>query len=61
MFDMQDRSPVLLTPDLARKWLDPATPKERVEQMVPHQNEPAEVFEWLAVGTAVEQCAEQVA
>jgi putative SOS response-associated peptidase YedK len=44
---------VVLTPDLAREWLDPATPKERAEQMVLHQGEPAEAFEWFKVDTAV--------
>eukprot|EP01132_Coremiostelium_polycephalum_P011695 gene11695-14315_t len=53
MVDIHDRRPVVLTPDLAREWLDPATPKERAEQMVLHQGEPAEVFEWFKVDTAV--------
>ncbi|EJF73103.1 hypothetical protein A462_04701 [Pseudomonas sp. Ag1] len=53
MVDIHDRRPVVLTPDLAREWLDPATPKERAEQMVLHQGEPAEAFEWFKVDTAV--------
>ncbi|MBK5412578.1 SOS response-associated peptidase family protein [Pseudomonas sp. TH34] len=53
MVDIHDRRPVVLTPDLAREWLDPATPKERAEQMVLHQGEPAEAFEWFRVDTAV--------
>ena len=53
MVDIHDRRPVVLTPELAREWLDPATPKERAEQMVLHQGEPAEAFEWFKVGTAV--------
>jgi len=53
MVDIHDRRPVVLTPELAREWLDPATPKERAEQMVFHQGEPAEAFEWFKVGTAV--------
>jgi putative SOS response-associated peptidase YedK len=44
---------VVLAPDLAREWLDPDTPKERAEQMVLHQGEPAEAFEWYKVDTAV--------
>ncbi|TDR46232.1 SOS response associated peptidase (SRAP) [Pseudomonas brenneri] len=53
MVDIHDRRPVVLTPELAREWLDPATPKERAEQLVLHQGEPAEVFEWFKVETAV--------
>jgi putative SOS response-associated peptidase YedK len=53
MVDIHDRRPVVLNPELAREWLDPATPKERAEQMVLHQGEPAEVFEWYKVDTAV--------
>lgn len=53
MVDIHDRRPVVLTPDLAREWLDPATPKERAEQMVLHQGEPAEAFEWFKVANSV--------
>ena len=34
MVDIHDRRPVVLSPDLAREWLDPATPPERAEQIV---------------------------
>lgn len=53
MVDIHDRRPVALSPELAREWLDPATPKERAEQMVLLQGEPTEVFEWFKVGLAV--------
>ena len=53
MVDIHDRRPVVLNPELAREWLDPATPKERAEQMVLHQGEPAGAFEWFKVDTAV--------
>jgi putative SOS response-associated peptidase YedK len=33
--------------------LDPATPKERAEQMALHQGEPTEAFEWFKVDRAV--------
>lgn len=52
MVDIHDRRPVVLAPCLAREWLDPATPKERAEQMVLHQGEPAEAFEWFKVSAA---------
>ncbi len=53
MVDIHDRRPVALSPELAREWLDPATPKERAEQMALHQGEPTEVFEWFRVSGAV--------
>ncbi|ROL87985.1 SOS response-associated peptidase family protein [Pseudomonas protegens] len=53
MVDIHDRRPVVLAPELAREWLDPATLKERSEQMVLHQSEPTEAFEWFRVSTAV--------
>ena len=53
MVDIHDRQPVTLCPELAREWLDPATPKERAEQMILLQGEPTEVFEWFKVDQAV--------
>ncbi|HHM6461295.1 TPA: SOS response-associated peptidase [Pseudomonas aeruginosa] len=53
MVDIHDRRPVVLSPDLAREWLDPATPPERAEQIVLHQGEPSESFTWYAVDPAV--------
>lgn len=53
MVDIHDRRPVVLAPELAREWLTHATPKERAEQMLLHQCEPAEEFEWFKVDLAV--------
>ncbi|EOZ4776680.1 SOS response-associated peptidase [Pseudomonas aeruginosa] len=53
MVDIHDRRPVVLSPDLAREWLDPATPPERAEQIVLHQGEAAEAFTWYAVSRDV--------
>ena len=53
MVDVHDRRPVVLSPELAREWLDPATPKERAEQMALFQSEPSKTFEWFRVSTAV--------
>ncbi|WP_225024300.1 SOS response-associated peptidase [Pseudomonas aeruginosa] len=53
MVDIHDRRPVVLPLDLAREWLDPATPPERTEQIVLHQGEPAEAFTWYAVSLDV--------
>ncbi|HCK4596929.1 TPA: SOS response-associated peptidase family protein [Pseudomonas aeruginosa] len=53
MVDIHDRRPVVLSPDLAREWLDPATPPERAEQIVLHQGEPSEAFTWYPVSRDV--------
>ncbi|MFO2294577.1 SOS response-associated peptidase family protein [Pseudomonas aeruginosa] len=53
MVDIHDRRPVVLLPELAREWIDPATTPERAEQIVLHQGEPSESFTWYAVDPAV--------
>jgi putative SOS response-associated peptidase YedK len=53
MLDIHDRRPVVLSPGLAREWLDPGTPRERAEQMALLQAEGSDVFEWYKVGKAV--------
>lgn len=44
MVHIHDRRPVVLTPDLAREWLDPSTPRERAEHIALHQCALAESF-----------------
>ena len=53
MIDIHDRRPVVLSPDLASEWLDPGTPKARAEQVVLHQGESSDIFEWFRVGFEV--------
>lgn len=53
MVDIHDRRPVTLSPELAREWLDPGTPKERAEQIVLLQDEPTDAFEWFKVNRAI--------
>ncbi|MGE8451610.1 MAG: SOS response-associated peptidase family protein [Pseudomonadales bacterium] len=53
MVVIHDRRPVVLVPELAREWLDSATPKERAEQMALHQAEAADAFERFKVSTVV--------
>ncbi len=53
MVDIHDRRPLVLAPELARDWLDPATPKERAEHMMIQQGEPPEDFEWFKVSAAI--------
>lgn len=57
LVDVHDRRPVVLPPELVAEWLDPATPTERAEQMMLHQGEPAEAFEWFRVSTEVNSSA----
>jgi len=53
MVDIHDRRPVSLSPGLAREWMDPATPKERAEDMVLHEGEPTDEFEWFRADRAI--------
>ncbi|HBO1750193.1 Gifsy-2 prophage protein [Pseudomonas aeruginosa] len=53
MVDIHDRRPVVLPPELAREWIDPATTPERAEQIVLHQGEPSESFRWYTVSRDV--------
>ncbi|MCU7247288.1 SOS response-associated peptidase family protein [Pseudomonas koreensis] len=53
MVDVHDRRPVTLSPSLAQEWMDPETPKERAEQIVLLQSEPAVAFEWFRVSALV--------
>jgi len=53
MLDIHDRRPIVLSPELAREWLDPATPRERAEQIALMQGESSDVFEWYKVDKAV--------
>ncbi|KRU94901.1 Gifsy-2 prophage protein [Pseudomonas aeruginosa] len=53
MVDIHDRRPVVLSPELAREWLDPATPPERAEQILLNQGEPSESFTWYPVSRDV--------
>jgi len=49
MVDIHDWQPVTLNPELAREWLNPATPEKRAEQIMLLHWEPTEVFEWFKV------------
>ena len=53
MVNIHDRRPVTLSPELAREWLDPATPMDRAEQMVMLLGEQTESFEWFKVDRAI--------
>lgn len=53
LVDIHDRKPLVLTPETAREWLDPATPTERTGEIVRHGCRPAGDFRWYPVGKAV--------
>lgn len=53
MVDLHDRRSVTFSPEFAKEWLDPATPKDRAELLVLQQGEPSEAFEWFKVERAI--------
>lgn len=53
MVDVHDRRPVVLSPSLARQWVDPALPKEQAEQLALSLGEGPAEFEWYRVSAAV--------
>ncbi|WP_312932012.1 SOS response-associated peptidase family protein [Pseudomonas sp.] len=53
LLDVHDRKPLVLTPTLAREWLNPATPADRAEAIVREGCQPASAFTWHPVGSAV--------
>ncbi|EJZ58850.1 hypothetical protein I1A_003181 [Pseudomonas fluorescens R124] len=53
LLDIHDRRPIVLCAELAREWLDPATPVERAEQMLLFEGENSETFLWHKVSKAV--------
>ena len=61
LLDIHDRRPVVLSAELAREWLDPATPKERAEQLVLLQGEGSDAFQWHRVSKAVGNVRNQAA
>ena len=53
MVDIHDRRPLVLTPDLANEWMDPATDAKRAEEIAMECCRPVDDFEWFAVDRAV--------
>lgn len=53
LVDIHDRKPLVLSPETAREWLDPATTDERLEATVEVGCRPAQDFRWFPVGKAV--------
>jgi len=53
MVDIHDRRPLVLTPELAREWIDTATDSRRAEEIATEYCRPVDDFEWFAVDRAV--------
>lgn len=53
MLDIHDRRPLVLTPELAREWVDPQTPESRLAQIAQEGCRPVSDFHWHAVGKEV--------
>ncbi|MCD5976750.1 SOS response-associated peptidase [Pseudomonas quasicaspiana] len=61
MVDIHDRRPLVLTPEMAREWLDPATTAARAAEIAMTFSQPTEEFEWFKVGKAVGSARNQAA
>lgn len=49
LVDIQDRNPLVFTPELARKWIDLGTTTERVAEIVQTGCRPSTDFRWFPV------------
>jgi putative SOS response-associated peptidase YedK len=59
MVDIHDWQPVTISPELAREWLNPATPEKRAEQIMLLQWEPTQAFEWFKIDRPVRNVRNQ--
>jgi len=53
MVDIHDRRPIVLAPDAARGWLDPALSTAQAEALARHEGRPVADFAWHPVGREV--------
>ncbi|WP_263263016.1 SOS response-associated peptidase family protein [Pseudomonas entomophila] len=53
MVDIHDRRPIVLAPELAKEWMNPATTQQRAEVIARELGTGTEAFEWYAVDRAV--------
>ncbi len=53
LLDIHDRRPIVLDPDLAREWVNPATTQQRAEVIAGELGTASEAFTWFPVGGAV--------
>ncbi|MFJ4157841.1 SOS response-associated peptidase family protein [Pseudomonas sp. NPDC089752] len=53
LVDIHDRKPLVLRPELAREWIDPATSPDRATAIMEYGCRPASEFRWYPVSKAV--------
>ncbi len=53
MVDIHDRKPLVLTPELAKEWVDPSTTAARAEEIARDGCRPASDFKWHPVSKLV--------
>lgn len=53
LIDIHDRKPLVLTPELAREWLAPATSPERAAAIIKGECRPSQDFRWFPISKAV--------
>lgn len=53
MLTVHDRQPVVLAPEVARRWIDPELTSARAEELAQTQGLPAAAFTWYPVTKAV--------
>jgi putative SOS response-associated peptidase YedK len=59
MLDIHDRRPLVLTPELAREWMDPEIDSNTAEMIAREGCRPGDDFEWFRVGTSVGSVSNQ--
>ena len=57
MVDIHDRRPVTLSPEFAKEWLDPATPKDRAELLVYNKANPQKLSNGSRSNEPLAMCA----
>ena len=53
MVDIHDRRPLVLSPEMAREWIDPGLSPVRAEEIARKCSRPTVEFEWFTVSKAV--------
>ncbi|TDV67499.1 SOS response-associated peptidase family protein [Pseudomonas sp. LP_7_YM] len=53
LVDIHDRRPLVLSPEMAKEWVDPGLSPARAEEIARAGSRPTDEFEWFRVGKAV--------
>ncbi|MCD5986455.1 SOS response-associated peptidase family protein [Pseudomonas sp. CDFA 553] len=59
MVDIHDRRPLVLTPEMAREWLDPTSDSKAAELIAKEGCRPVDDFEWFCVDKSVGNVSNQ--